>query len=367
MKPKKFDITSIGGATVDIFLRTQDEILIKTSDGSTSSELLCFNFGGKLKVKNVHECFGGGASNTSIGFRRLGLKSAVCNTLGDDEWAQKIMDNYDKEKVNRSYIQEKNAYQSGFSVILSSFEGERTVLFYPGANHMMDESIITKEVIENTKWLFINRISGDSDKIIKKIIRLLKYNKDLKIAWNPGGNQIREGVDKYKQLLKHTEVIYLNKEEASEFTKKDYKKRDEKSFFYNEDIPKQRKVACKLPFYTADCDDIFCKLEKYGVSKIVITDGKCGAQMFHQGDLYFCPTLTEIKSVDSLGAGDAFAVGCTYALVQGLSLQSALKFGTINASSVVHFFGAQAGLLTKRQIQDGFEKHKLKTLKTKIS
>jgi ribokinase len=54
--------------------------------------------------------------------------------------------------------------------------------------------------------------------------------------------------------------------------------------------------------------------------------------------------------VDRTGAGDAFASTFVAALAKGLSLEDALRWGPVNSMSVVQKVGAQAGLLTEKEL-----------------
>ncbi|MBN1258303.1 carbohydrate kinase family protein, partial [Candidatus Peregrinibacteria bacterium] len=65
---------------------------------------------------------------------------------------------------------------------------------------------------------------------------------------------------------------------------------------------------------------------------------------------------------DTLGAGDAFASGFTSAIILGESLKRALTYGTLNANSVVNFYGAQQGLLTRAEM-----KKRLKTIELQVT
>jgi len=55
--------------------------------------------------------------------------------------------------------------------------------------------------------------------------------------------------------------------------------------------------------------------------------------------------------VDRTGAGDSFSSTFTSAIALGLSPEEALAWGPVNSMSVVQNIGAQAGLLTKDQLQ----------------
>ena len=104
---------------------------------------------------------------------------------------------------------------------------------------------------------------------------------------------------------------------------------------------------------------------KYGVKKVVITDGRNGAQASDGKRLYFCPVISH-KRIDTLGAGDSFASGFTSAVMRGKNLKTALIYGTLNASSVVSHFGAQKGLLTHKELEDRIKHTNLAVTSTKL-
>jgi ribokinase len=120
-----------------------------------------------------------------------------------------------------------------------------------------------------------------------------------------------------------------------------------------------------LPPYADDVSGIMRKFLKYGVKKVVITDGKNGAQASDGKYFYFCPVITH-KKVDTLGAGDAFAIGFSSAIILGKDLETALKYGTINANSVISFFGAQTGLLSKKEMEKRFDKLDISIKRAKL-
>jgi ribokinase len=55
--------------------------------------------------------------------------------------------------------------------------------------------------------------------------------------------------------------------------------------------------------------------------------------------------------LDRTGAGDAFASTIAAALMLGESLETALRWAPINSMSVVQQMGAQAGLLSREELQ----------------
>ena len=69
------DIITVGSATLDVFLRSSDFKI-----GKRGREKLVLE-GGKVEVEEVFFQSGGGATNTAVGFSRLGLKTAAVARL----------------------------------------------------------------------------------------------------------------------------------------------------------------------------------------------------------------------------------------------------------------------------------------------
>ncbi len=104
---------------------------------------------------------------------------------------------------------------------------------------------------------------------------------------------------------------------------------------------------------------------KAGVKIVVITDGRNGSQATDGKRQYFCPVQSH-RRVDTLGAGDAFASGLTSALIKGLPLRTALRYGTLNAGNAVMHPGAQNGLLDAKGMQEALKKSDIQVKSTPL-
>jgi len=346
-KPKIF---TIGGATFDIFVHSRDQGIMEFSTPEEREKWLCLKHGGKIKVKEVVETFGGGATNTGIAFSRMGFDVCTCAKIGA-EHGDDVIENLRKEGVCTDFVRKTSRDKTAFSDIINTFDGDRTVLAYGGANRFFDAKDLPLKELEKADFIFLNHLAKKGSQIPKELLKILKKNPNIKFAWNPGKEQLEQGVKKWKSLLKRTEILFVNKEEAALFTKTPYrlagiKKHDPKYHVH---------TASKfLPPYADDVSEIMLEFFKYGVKYVVITDGRNGAQASDGERIYFCPVVST-KRVDTLGAGDSFASGFTSAMILGKSLKTALIYGTLNANSVVNHFGAQKGLLTKTEMNKRYK------------
>ncbi|EKD43914.1 MAG: hypothetical protein ACD_72C00075G0004, partial [uncultured bacterium] len=91
------------------------------------------------------------------------------------------------------------------------------------------------------------------------------------------------------------------------------------------------------------------QLMQLGPRIVVITDGAKGAYCFDGMNVYF-QGIFDLPVLEKTGAGDAFASGFISAVIHGLNVKHALRWGSANAAFVVQKIGGQAGLLTKHQI-----------------
>lgn len=314
-----YDILSIGGTALDVFLELHEATVNCRIDNTACQ--LCINYADKIPLTNVTNVPGvGTAPNNAVGSSRLGLKAALYTIIGNDSPGKDSVEVFKKEKVATKYVMIDKKNRTDYSSILS-FKGERTLLtFQVPRKYSLPMSV-------KTKWIFLGALPDGHTLLHTQIVK--KAKKDgVKIGYNPGAHELRDGIDGMKDLLKVLEVFIVNKEEAWRLIGQD------------EDI--------KI---------LLTKLRKYGPKLVVITDGKNGATCFDGDNFYFQP-IFNLPMVEKTGAGDAFATGLVAALIQGLEVKMALRYGAANSASVVGHVGAQAGLLNKSQIKKLLNEHK---------
>ena len=263
-------------------------------------------------------------------------------SIADDEWGQGIQEALRKEGVCTDAAIIVEGETSSFSVILVDAEsGKRTVLYSPNVNAHMHDSIFPKDLIRKSRWLFLNHLTDVSCVILDDILELLTRHPEPfgssasrtrsrqarvegSFAWNPGGSQVREGYDApvVKDLLAQADILFLNAEEAMLFTQ------------------------------TESIEDALRIGTGAGAKLMCVTDGAHGACLSDGEMVYLCPAVPDIKVIDTTGAGDAFAVGVTWAIHMQKDLPTALRAGMINAASVLTEVGTQKGLLTNTALNE---------------
>ncbi|KKT12365.1 MAG: Sugar kinase, ribokinase family [Candidatus Azambacteria bacterium GW2011_GWC2_43_27] len=157
----------------------------------------------------------------------------------------------------------------------------------------------------------------------------MQLHPEIKLAFQPGTFQMKFGKETLAGIYKRTDIFFCNKEEARRILATE-----------EHDIAKLLKMTAVL-----------------GPKIVVITDGVNGAYSYDGAEALFMRPYPDPKPpLERTGAGDAFASTFVAALALGLSIKDALKWAPVNPMSVVQQVGAQAGLLTREQIEEYLKK-----------
>jgi ribokinase len=379
-----FDVVCVGSATQDVFIKSDLSKIVRISDVLAEKSLLCYDYGSKVNIDNIEFLTGGGASNTAVGFARLGLSAAFVGKVGkSDDAGARVIGELQADGVDVRHAAYSSTYGTGYSVILVSFEGDRTVLTFRGANNSLDETDVNWDILDECRWLYMSGLSGRSAEMAHALARRAAEKK-VKLAFNPGSSQLKTKIRGLGEILAVTDVLVLNREEAEMVTGIAATRRYvdtqvctecgkcvdacAQGIFQKTDagIAVRGAELCKrcgacleacgdgavlAEPWTYNLQEIFAALLAAGAKSVVITDGKAGAQAGDGEDLYFFPAYAA-PVIDTLGAGDAFACAYVTALIRGGGVPLALQYGAANASSVVRYFGAKPGLLTLEEIED---------------
>jgi len=344
--PQTFDMLTFGSITLDIFIPLNKDMPIEIT--GEKNKFLQIPLGEKIQVKSSLIQCGGGAANSAVGFSKLELKTAAFGVLGDQSYKKFILDSLEKYNINTSFLTIAKNQPSSFSVILNSWDGKRTVMHHRTVCDDFSGEVLLQA--PKTKGVYIGHLYASG--FLRKVDEWKHKNKSSKIFWNPGKTQFKKGFEYFKNMYAHIDCIFINKEEAEMFTglkskvyrSSEFETFDEKLF--------GKKVTGYTPYespYIADVRNLADKFLEAGIRQVVITDGPSGAQAFTKKEHRLAQSQA-VEVVDTLGAGDAFAIGVSAAILKGEDIETQLKWGSFNSGSVIQKLGAQPGQLTLGEI-----------------
>ncbi len=311
----KFDVVTVGGATSDILFYSKDGELISTKN-ATKEKLLAFEFGAKIYADKIYFDYGGGAANAAVTFARMGLKTSILCRVGIDDNGKNILQNFKQNNVGVDFIKVDKNNNTGFSIILTAKNDskEHIAFLHRGANDLFSVGDMPLSKI-STDWFYVGSLPKENWKQI--IENLIPLNKN--IVWNPGIKQLQD-LSAVKKYLPHIRLLLVNRDEAMEFRK------------------------------LKEIKGLMAYIQSLGVGIVAITDGKNGAYAF-DGKKYYFIKAKLVKTINTIGVGDAFGSALTSGLIYGKNIKDSLKWGVSNSAAVVGKMGAQKGILKLGQIK----------------
>jgi fructokinase len=322
----KYDVITFGSATQDIYLKSKKFSPLANKVFKTGRSIF-LPAATKIKMDDIAFSTGGGGTNAAATFVRQGLRTAYCGLVGNDHFGKLAIEDLKKLKIDTSLIQKTNKKPTNASVVLSHPDGEKTILVYRGAADLLSKKDIPWQKIKKTKWFYLAPFAEQMAGITEDLVDFARENK-IKIAINPGYNQLTLPKPTLNRILAKVDILILNKEEASLLTK----------------IPYQKEKI------------IFRKLDKLVQGICIMTKGADGAVVSDGKHLYQTKAL-KIKLIDSTGAGDSFGSGFLSGYMKTKNIIFALQLGIANSAFNLKKLGAKEGLLKKGQ---SFPKIKVK-------
>jgi sugar/nucleoside kinase (ribokinase family) len=317
------ELLTIGDASLDVFLAPTETDTLCRMDNKEC--VVCFSYGNKIPVKNLEFSVGGNAANNSVGTTRLGVKTAIVLTLGDDMIGNQVVNRLKIEGVDLTYVILQPATTSNYSSIIT-YGGERTIFSYHAPR-----SYEFPVQLPIAPWVYLTSMGESYRPFYNHLIDWLRKNPTIKLAFNPGSWQLRAGLEGIGDIMAMTTLIFVNREEA------------------------EKLVA--MPDSHSKEKDLLLALGKLGPKICVITDGNNGSYI-SDGKTFLKATVLPVDAYERTGAGDAFGSGALSAIIKGKTFEEALVWGTVNSASVIGYTGAQKGLLRAEEIGEWVERAK---------
>ena len=277
---------------------------------------------GESVVKETVSLPGGSAANTIYCLGRLGVSAGFIGVTGDDAEGKVLLGDLQKVGVDTSRIKIKPGAKTGSVLCLSDGSGKRSLYLQPGANSLLATDDIDTGYINQAK---IFHLSSFVDLI--NIDAIKKLSLSVKVSFAPGALYSSMKLEALSPILARTHILFVNRDEIEELT--------------GEDFPQGAGVCL-----SRGCQIVAVTLGKgiempsgNGTATVVcyIKDG-AGEYLVESPGSELAP------EIDTIGAGDAFAAGFLFGLLQGKGLKECGNIGSVMARFSITKVGARQGL-----------------------
>lgn len=296
-------VLTIGGATQDVFLRYKGIDTMTITKKNMSVCYMLFESGEKVEIKDLIIKTGGGATNSSVSFKRLGMKVSCFCKIGDDSAGKTVIKTLTDEGIDTSNIIISSQHATGVSFIVNSVEGDYTIFVHRGANSTLELEKLPFEAIKVCDQLYITSLSNESAKILPSIASFAKKH-NIPIAINPGISQLKKGTETLKESLRFIDIFILNKHEAQIFMialirkNESYKKILEctelhKNLYSKKNSQFDQPYLLDTPIIYEDIyfslRNFFKVILKMGPKIVVVTNGKNGVYVATKDEILYHP------------------------------------------------------------------------------
>lgn len=269
---------------------------------------------------------GGSAANTIYGLGKLGIKAGFCGAVGDDAMGTMLLRDFEGVGVDTGRIKVKPKATTGSVLALSDGRGKRSLYVLPGANNLLTVKDIELSYINGAGILHLSSFA--SDRQFKMSLELVeKLDDSVKLSFAPGALYAAKGLQALAPVLRRTHLLFINRDEIRQLT--------------GEDVIQGTEKCLK-----EGCRGVAVTLGK-GVK---IKNATASSYIRDTKKEYIIKPQDTGARTDTTGAGDAFAAGFLYGMINNKDLEECGRLGDITARFSITKTGAREGLPNLKEL-----------------
>jgi sulfofructose kinase len=268
----------------------------------------------RVLADEISRAGGGPAAVAAVALSRLGVKSAIVGTIGDDADGKEVLRIFAQEGVDTSGISIGSSATAGSVIVASKEHSARAISTrQPVVQAPLNEA--AKKLIANAQWLHVDHVG------IKRLDEMgVARGKGPQISFDAG-----YGVESFDPI-----VVDLF-------------------------VPTDRQMALRYPGI-----DLAVALENDSLkagNTVVATQGSAGSAGFSpETGLVTAPGF-KVDVTSTLGAGDVFHGALVAQLIQGHSLQEAMRRANAVAALSCRGLDGQSMIPTTTELDAYLEAH----------
>jgi sugar/nucleoside kinase (ribokinase family) len=314
MTTRRFDVTAIGNAIVDVLARADDALLAKHNLAKGAMSLIDTDTAERLYgiMGPGTERSGGSAGNTAAVIAGLGGRVAYIGKVADDQLGEVF--SHDIRAIGVTYDTPplKGGLPTARSLIFVTPDAQRTMQTYLGATTQLGSEDVNMDYITSSKVLYLEGYLWDQPRA-KKAMReaaIKAQQAGVKVSLTlSDAFCVARFRDEFIDLAeKHVDILFANETEI-------------------------------LSLYQVDrFDDALQHVRKH-CEIAALTRSEKGSVVVNGDEVHVIDAEKGVTVVDTTGAGDAYAGGFLYGYTQEYDLATCGRLGGLMAAEVISHMG----------------------------
>lgn len=303
-------VVGIGNSLIDLLIHIEDERLLDNFNLKKGGMwLINADIANAIvaEITPLNKTFapGGSAGNTISALARLGISTSFIGILGSDEYGDRYYNSM--SQIGVAPLFSRRQEPTGFCTCFVTPDGERTMATHLGAAATINENDLCDSYFCNGNILYAEGYLVINNRLIETTFSRAKQMGMQNALDLASYNVVETNNDFLHKLVnKYVDIVFANEEEALAYTNKS---------------PEQA------------VDEI-----SRNADITVVKIGKKGSIVKAFGKKYHIDPI-DVECVDTTGAGDNYAAGFLYGLINNASFENCGYYGSLLSSTVIEQIG----------------------------
>ena len=305
-------ILGIGNAIVDVLCKVDDEFLVKNNLVKSTMKLLDEKeFKILIQKLTIQETISGGSvANSIVGLSQLGNEVGFIGKVNKDDLGEKYEHGLREEKVNYLYTKKQETISTGTCLILITPDSERTMCTFLGIAGKINEKDVDEGLVKKSEITFLEGYLWDEGDPKKAFDKAIKYSNKVAMSLSDLFCVERHKKEFLELVKSRLDIVFANEQEI-------------------------------LSLIDGSSIEDAINFSKEINKNVIITRGADGAISIKNKEIFECDAKNNLNLVDLTGAGDLFAAGYLHGIINNLSIEESLDYGTDLSSKVIQQIGAR--------------------------
>ena len=326
-KKKDIDLIGLGNAIVDIVVNVEDTFLEinKLKKGSMNlinsceSEVLLKN------CKVIKKISGGSSANTVVCLSELGNKVQFIGRVKNDNFGNFFSTDIKKSNTIFNNTLINKGPSSAHSIIFITPDAQRTMCTYLGASVEFESKDVNYNLIENSKYLYLEGYLWDSELAKKAFLEAAKFakksNTTIILSLSDSFCVDRHRESFIELIDNYIDIVFCNESEVL-------------SLFKENDLKSSKESISSL-----------CEL-------VIITRGSKGSLVINKEKCQEIKPILLGEIIDTTGAGDLYAGGFIHGLINNYPIRKCGEIGSLCAGHIITQLGSRSNINLKNLLQE---------------
>lgn len=287
-------------------------------------------------VEHFQRSCAGAELNVATGLARLGWRVGYVSRVGKDPWGDYLHAVLEREGIDQCHVGVDGQYPTGFMLKSRTTDGSDPQVAYfrrGSAASRLAPADWTEQDWNGARRLHITGISPALSSSVEALVRCMVEQaraQGIAVSFDPN---VRSRLwPSHEAMVRTLNALALQA-----------------------DLVLPGLAEAQMLTGQRTPGDIASWYLDQGVGQVVIKLGPQGAYAADASGRFWVPGFVVPQVVDTVGAGDGFAVGVLSALLEGFGLEQAAIRGNAIGARVVQFAGDSEGLPTPAQLQQALQ------------